>query len=103
VLGRPRVHFCPRDTSALYTLIMLDPDLPLSLGTSCHWMVVNIPGKDWDVARGQQVVSYADASPPWGTGTHRYVFLVLRQKVQLSPAAVKLTFTRYANQSFTRW
>ena len=42
-----------------------------------HWLVVNIPGHE--VKFGQELKTYAGPTPPPGTGSHRYIFLVYRQ------------------------
>ena len=57
----------------LYTLVMMDMDN----GNYLHWMIVNIPGSK--VNDGQVVTGYVAPAPKENTGSHRYVFLVMRQ------------------------
>lgn len=57
----------------LYTLILHDPD---SIhGDYIHWLKVNIN----IVNTGNTIIDYKGPSPPKGTGTHRYIFLLLEQ------------------------
>ena len=57
----------------LHTLILIDADL----NNKVHWMVVNIPGAK--VHKGKVVSAYAGPNPAQGTGTHRYMVLVMEQ------------------------
>ncbi|CAI9087642.1 OLC1v1021765C1 [Oldenlandia corymbosa var. corymbosa] len=70
-----------RDRSALFTLIMVDPDAPSpsepTLREWLHWMVVNIP-EGGDATQGKELVGYMRPQPP--TGIHRYVFAVFEQE-----------------------
>jgi phosphatidylethanolamine-binding protein (PEBP) family uncharacterized protein len=43
-----------------------------------HWLVVNI--RDSDVEAGETKWAYVGSGPPQGSGLHRYVFLVFKQK-----------------------
>ena len=47
-----------------------------------HWLVVNVPRQH--VAEGQVVASYEGAEPPEGTGFHRYVILVFKQRRRIN-------------------
>lgn len=71
----------PMEDNQLYTLVMVDPDAPKSSKPTArewnHWLVINIPGNN--IPEGQTLVSYMGASPPKGSGTHRYVLLVYKQ------------------------
>ncbi|XP_003743803.1 protein D3 [Galendromus occidentalis] len=73
------------ESDVLYTLIMTDPDAPSranpTLGEVKHWLVINIPGSD--VEKGVEIAAYRGSGPPKGTGLHRYVFLVFKQKQAL--------------------
>lgn len=70
------------NTSAtLYTLMMVDPDVPTptvgSKGTIVHWLVGNVKGND--IMTGWSVADYIGAGPPLGSWYHRYIFLVFQQ------------------------
>lgn len=57
----------------LHTLVLMDVDLE----NRVHWMVTNIPGAK--VNKGKTVATYASPNPGRGTGTHRYVVVVMEQ------------------------
>lgn len=57
----------------LYTLILHDPDS--IRGEYIHWLKVNVN----IVNSGNTILDYAGPTPPPGTGTHRYIFLLLEQ------------------------
>ncbi|BFF92992.1 protein D1 [Drosophila madeirensis] len=65
-----------------YTLLMIDPDAPSAQQPSAreflHWMVLNIPGNQ--LIMGDVRVGYVGAIPASGSGMHRYVFLLYRQR-----------------------
>lgn len=71
----------PMEDNQFYTLAMVDPDAPKRSKPTArewnHWLVINIPGNN--VPAGQTLVPYMGASPPKGSGTHRYVILVYKQ------------------------
>jgi phosphatidylethanolamine-binding protein (PEBP) family uncharacterized protein len=46
-----------------------------------HWLVTNIPGSQ--VNKGTVLAPYMGPGPPPGTGHHRYVFVVFKQKDQI--------------------
>jgi phosphatidylethanolamine-binding protein (PEBP) family uncharacterized protein len=77
------------DAKDLYTLAMVDPDAPSrkdpKFGEWRHWLVINIPGNE--LSKGTVISQYAGASPPKGTGLHRYIFLLFKQpgELKLSP------------------
>jgi hypothetical protein len=60
----------------LHALVLLDADL-----NKLHWLVINIPGAK--VHRGDTITAYAGPNPDPGSGTHRYVVLVMEQHSQL--------------------
>eukprot|EP00735_Rhodelphis_limneticus_P013956 TRINITY_DN7924_c0_g1::TRINITY_DN7924_c0_g1_i1::g.15503::m.15503 TRINITY_DN7924_c0_g1::TRINITY_DN7924_c0_g1_i1::g.15503 ORF type:complete len:381 (+),score=48.59,sp/Q5PQN9/RM38_RAT/33.33/1e-26,PBP/PF01161.15/4.1e-24 TRINITY_DN7924_c0_g1_i1:29-1144(+) len=68
------------DPSALYTLVMVDPDSPSRArpdkGETLHWMVSNIPGNQ--VAQGKELMSYLPPLPARNSGPHRYVFILFQ-------------------------
>eukprot|EP00795_Rhopilema_esculentum_P012443 gene12443-3112_t len=63
------------------TLLMVDPDAPSKKSHRCrswlHWMVVNI--KKGNVNNGKEIISYKPPMPPYGSGPHRYFFLLYEQ------------------------
>ncbi|XP_055849021.1 phosphatidylethanolamine-binding protein homolog F40A3.3-like [Episyrphus balteatus] len=65
------------DENALYTLMLVAPDVPEKIKDALHWLVVNIPGND--LSKGQSVMDFAGSGPPLGSGKHRYIFLVFKQ------------------------
>ncbi len=72
------------EPNSYYTLIMTDPDAPSRAEPTYrewnHWLVVNIPGDK--LSEGEIRSEYVGAGPPQGTGLHRYVFLVLKQRAK---------------------
>ncbi|XP_040157302.1 protein D2-like [Anopheles arabiensis] len=80
VKARPKLCW-EVEPSALYTLLMADPDAPSRSNPEMrswkHWLVGNIPGADVDA--GDVLADYVGSGPPQGTGLHRYVFLVYKQ------------------------
>lgn len=89
----PSFHY-ETEQDQLYTLMMVDPDAPSrkepTFREILHFMVANIPGQD--VAKGQTLAEYIGSGPPNGTGYHRYVFLLYKQKGPLE-SAMKITKT----------
>lgn len=78
VQGTPAVTLNVRSTSALYTLIMHDPDAPGydSVRPRLHWLIINIPGSDFSA--GQQLLGYFPPKPP--SGKHKYKFTLYEQR-----------------------
>lgn len=70
------------EEDAYYTLMMLDPDVPSredpSLRQVRHWLVVNIP--ESFVESGDEIIEYVGSGAQSGTGLHRYIFLVYKQR-----------------------
>jgi phosphatidylethanolamine-binding protein (PEBP) family uncharacterized protein len=77
-----------------YTLIMIDPDAGKKTNKNAspgntqglyylHWLVVNIPASG-NVREGEAIVPYAGPTPPAGTGQHRYMFILYKQKVGIT-------------------
>lgn len=81
------------ENNVLHTLCKIDPDAPSRTDPKFrewhHWLVINIPGND--VSKGETLSEYIGAGPPKGTGLHRYVYLVFKQKGVLSCSEKKLT------------
>ncbi|OBZ89398.1 OV-16 antigen [Choanephora cucurbitarum] len=84
---QPTVDFVPPQPSEKYTLVMTDPDAPSrtdpKFGPWRHWIVTNIDGQD--VQKGLMDLNnhhtpYVGPGPPPNSGTHRYVFLLYRQR-----------------------
>jgi len=65
------------EENKVYTLIMHDPDAPA--GNHLHWILVNISLSD-ETNLGETLLEYKGPSPPKGSGTHRYIFLLLEQE-----------------------
>jgi large subunit ribosomal protein L38 len=70
----------PGPDTALWTLAMVGPDSHLSQPDAevLHWLVGNVRGSD--LATGDTLASYLQPHPPFGTGYHRFVFLLFRQE-----------------------
>lgn len=70
-----------------FTLVLTDPDVPSrvkpSMRESIHWVVMNIPSNR--VEEGVVVLPYVGAAAPYGSGLHRYVYLLYQQTAVLSP------------------
>ncbi|KAG5685018.1 hypothetical protein PVAND_014221 [Polypedilum vanderplanki] len=81
VKDKPKITF-KAEEDAYYTIVMTDPDAPSRKEPSRrefrHWLVVNIPGND--ISNGETIFEYIGSGPPQGTGLHRYVFLLFKQK-----------------------
>lgn len=56
---------------------MHDPDAPA--GNHLHWILVNISLSD-ENNLGETLLEYKGPSPPKGSGTHKYIFLLLEQE-----------------------
>lgn len=71
-----------------------------------HWMVANIPDSsaqnDGTLDAGEHLVPYLQPLPFFGTGYHRYVFLLFRHRnpVDLSEYALKKSRFSKDNKSF---
>ncbi|KAI9095254.1 phosphatidylethanolamine binding protein [Phlyctochytrium arcticum] len=80
-LSAPTVTW-PADPDAFYTIICVDPDAPTrekpTQGEIRHWLVANIPGSD--VYNGEDLTDWIEPQPESGTGLHRIVFLLFKQK-----------------------
>jgi len=75
----PYVHYeCPENDS-LWTLLLTNPDGHFTDNSSeyLHWMVTNIKGND--LSTGQVIAPYLQPFPAFGTGYHRYVFVLFKQ------------------------
>jgi len=85
VKGEPKLSWPVKNQNDLFTLIFVDPDAPSRRDPSKaefrHWIVINIPGNQ--VSKGETVLPYIGPSPPEGTGLHRYVLLIFKQKEKI--------------------
>lgn len=81
VKDKPQIAW-EAENGAYYTLIKVDPDAPSRSNHTWreirHWTVMNIP--DSSVDKGDEVIEYIGAGAPKGTGLHRYIFLVYKQR-----------------------
>ncbi|XP_022133171.1 protein SELF-PRUNING-like [Momordica charantia] len=79
--SKPRVHIQGEDMRSLFTLIMVDPDVPGPsdpyLREHLHWLVTDIPGTT-DATFGKEEMSYEIPKPI--IGIHRFVFILFKQK-----------------------
>lgn len=84
------------ETNALYTVILTDPDAPNkqnpTFGEVRHWLVVNIQGNN--ISSGTNLYEYIGSGPPAGSGLHRYIFLVFKQRARILTQDIKVTTNR---------
>lgn len=77
----PDIVLNNEDESALYTLIITDPDAPSRndpvFREFIHYVCVNIKGNQLNT--GDVVASYVGPAPPCNSGLHRYYFVVYKQ------------------------
>jgi len=79
----PYVHYQCSEEDSLWTLLLTNPDGHFSDSSSeyLHWMVTNIKGND--LSTGQVIAPYLQPFPPFGTGYHRYVFILFKQASEI--------------------
>lgn len=80
VRSKPEIRYETNKPNAFYTLMMVDPDIPLKstkFDFWNHYMVTNIPGNK--VAEGQVLADWIPSAPPADTGIHRYIWLLMEQ------------------------
>jgi len=87
---QPEVSFRPGDygeDGSLWTLVMTNPDGHFEEDEAeyLHWMVANIPCKEGvaDASSGETICPYLQPFPPFGTGFHRFIFVLYKQKSTL--------------------
>lgn len=83
---KPTIDYEAKD-DAFYTLMMVDPDIPLKdtdQDAWNHYTIVNIPGNKID--QGQVLADWIPPAPPKDTGIHRYIWIVLEQPQKLDVA-----------------
>ncbi|KAF8782386.1 protein D2-like [Argiope bruennichi] len=82
---RPTSTDYKADVNKLYTLIMLDPDVPTPQNPVAaffvHWLLENIPENA--VKHGDIVLDYYPPNPPLHSDPHRYIFLAYEQPARL--------------------
>lgn len=82
-----------RQLRPLYTIIMVDPDVPIFTGQFVHMLKVNVPGAG---SRGHTVIPYTPPVPilpaknkPPSRFVHRYIHLVFAQNKVIQPEHAK--------------
>lgn len=72
------------DPNTLWTLVMTNPDGHFTDENSeyLHWMIANIPGNSME--SGQTIAEYLQPFPAYGTGYHRYIFVLYKQVLSLN-------------------
>ncbi|KAG9485719.1 hypothetical protein GDO78_008679 [Eleutherodactylus coqui] len=92
-LGPPWIKFSKAKPEEMYTLIMVDPDVPSRYQPIYrfwrHWLVSDIPGHVLLTGRavtGKVLSSYRQPNPPARTRYHRYQFLLYEQYQGVSPS-----------------
>ncbi|KII67424.1 OV-16 antigen [Thelohanellus kitauei] len=82
--GEPHLNW-EANSDVKYTMIMTDLDPPSRENPKnrewFHWLKYNIPGDD--LSGGETLIEYMPPTPPSGTGKHRYLFLIYKQKESL--------------------
>ena len=68
----------------LYTVMIYDPDAVVP--DYIHYFILNV--KNSDPGKGNILYSYQPAAPPPGTGQHRYIVLVCKQREFIQPFVV---------------
>ncbi|CAG8616730.1 4180_t:CDS:2, partial [Cetraspora pellucida] len=91
----------------LYTLIMVDPDMPdvenKSFQTQWHWLITNIPisATKTDISGGTEVLQYVSPHPPKGTKYHRYTLGAFEQpigKIEVTKADLITNVREFASK-----
>ncbi|CAG8534491.1 6753_t:CDS:2 [Scutellospora calospora] len=93
--------------TCLYTLIMVDPDMPdvanKSFQTQWHWLITNIPisATKTDISGGTEILQYIPPHPPKGTKYHRYTLGVFEQpdgKIETTRMDLSMNVRDFASQ-----
>ncbi|CAG8665966.1 6751_t:CDS:2, partial [Dentiscutata heterogama] len=91
----------------LYTLIMVDPDMPdvenKSFQMQWHWLITNIPisATKTDISGGNEILQYVPPHPPKGTKYHRYTLGAFEQpdgKIEMTKMDQKMNVREFVNQ-----
>nr|XP_018915371.1 PREDICTED: protein D1-like [Bemisia tabaci] len=76
----------PVEAGTFYTLLMIDPDVPVRKNPSAaqrqHWIVGNIPRND--PHHGETITDYIGPISPKNSGLHRTTFLVYSQNSRIN-------------------
>lgn len=90
---QPQLIFYPRKDK-YYTIIMFDPDAPSRTNPAnrnwLHWLITNI--YEDKLGTGETIMNYQPPSPPYKSGNHRYVFILLEQ-------TNRIIFTKITNRA----
>ncbi|KAG0209296.1 hypothetical protein BGX28_010399 [Mortierella sp. GBA30] len=97
----PQVSFEPDSPGDKYTLIMTDPDAPSRNDPKNreyrHWVISNVSGSSdfqpASLSQGSVLTEYMGPAPPAGSGPHRYVFLLYKQKPSSDVVALSTPLT----------
>ncbi|GAB0092983.1 hypothetical protein DMENIID0001_080350 [Sergentomyia squamirostris] len=79
VKGAPDVSWLNK--GQYHTLVMVDSDAG-DFSEVNHWLIGNIPGDD--IQRGEIIAEYFGSIPDSGSGTHRCIFLVFKQRALIN-------------------
>ncbi|XP_022914164.2 protein D3-like [Onthophagus taurus] len=97
----PTIKFEP-EQDVYYTLAMVDPDAPSrdnhTFREVNHWLIGNILNGNFENA--DTITEYLGSGPPKGTGLHRYIFLLFKQKEKFTfdePRTEKLSRSHRLN------
>nr|XP_018905757.1 PREDICTED: protein D1-like isoform X2 [Bemisia tabaci] len=93
----PPYFICwPTENDTLYTMLMIDPDMPSrrepSLREWNHWLIGNMVGPD--LSTGDTIAQYISPEPLKDTGYHRITFLVFKQPKHINFTEPLLEFDR---------
>lgn len=98
---KPSIKYEAKE-GVFYTLMMVDPDIPLKdtdQDAWNHYTIVNVPGNN--VEQGQVLADWIPPAPPKNTGVHRYIWVVFEQpqllKVADQPTLSSTDFNRVIN------
>eukprot|EP01032_Pedospumella_encystans_P020521 gene20521-23309_t len=90
----------------LYTLLMIDLDMPGEGGSGkshsikpieeVHWVVINIPQSN--IHEGVEILPYNSPAPEEGSGLHRYVFCLYKQKKAFNAQQIDATRAFFAKR-----
>ena len=80
---QPEVSWRSKDED-LWTLVLTAPDSHLveEVAEYLHWMVTNIRGSDLN--SGEEIANYLQPFPPFGTGFHRFAFVLYKQETRIN-------------------
>lgn len=86
VQSPPEISF-QKPFKSLYTMIMVDPDVPSATDPNkrnhLHWMKINMTDTD-----EIEFIKFAPSNPPKGSGFHRYFFKIYKQTKPLDQTKI---------------